>query len=134
MDNSILAIMAFTSYDSLKFKFNTGGNENNSLSTNMFCGGIAAAYAEAIAFPLDTIQRRIIINGMTPMYKSQPALISKTINGQFGLTAIAHSIWVQEGVLGFYRGLLPNMARSFFQMGCMFMMYENCKEILISIV
>tara|TARA_A100001015_G_C14955912_1_gene698775 strand:- start:410 stop:1525 length:1116 start_codon:yes stop_codon:yes gene_type:complete len=127
--------IAFTSYDSLKFKFNTGaGNENNSLLTNMFCGGIAAAYAEAIAFPLDTIQRRIIINGMTPMYKSQPALISKTINGPFGLTAIAHSIWVQEGVLGFYRGLLPNMARSFFQMGCMFMMYENCKEILISIV
>eukprot|EP00943_MAST-04B_sp_MAST-4B-sp1_P002776 g2776.t1 len=127
--------IAFTSYDALKLKFKTGaGSENNNLFTNMLCGGIAAAYAEAIAYPLDTIQRRIIINGMTPMYKSQPALFNKTINGPFGITKIAHNIWINEGVLGFYRGLLPNMARSFFQMGCMFMMYENCKELLINIV
>ena len=127
--------IAFTSYDALKLKFNNGedhGDASNSLLTHMICGGIAAAYAEAIAYPLDTLQRRIIINGMTPLYKPQPQQITESIVGPFGLTSMAHSIWVQEGILGFYRGLLPNMVRSFFQMGCMFMVYQNCKKMLVN--
>ena len=134
MDNPYYT-MAFTSYDALKLKFNNGGDHgdaSNSLLTHMICGGIAAAYAEAIAYPLDTLQRRIIINGMTPLYKPQPQQITESIVGPFGLTSMAHSIWIQEGILGFYRGLLPNMVRSFFQMGCMFMVYQNCKKMLVN--
>jgi solute carrier family 25 (mitochondrial phosphate transporter), member 23/24/25/41 len=108
---------AFTAYDELKLKF--GAGEGLTWKT-MAAGGIAAAYAEAIAFPLDTLQRRIIMDGVSPHYY--------TTGKTRGLGEVAMQMWHSEGMLGFYKGLVPNMARKFVQVGTMFSVYEYIKQ------
>ena len=57
--------VAFTAYDELKHKFGAG---DELTWKTMAAGGIAAAYAEAVAYPLDTLQRRMIVDGVSPHY------------------------------------------------------------------
>ena len=109
--------VAFTAYDELKQKF--GGGEDFTWKT-MAAGGIAAAYAEAIAYPLDTLQRRMIVDGVSSQYY-------KTSEKR-GMGEVALHMWHNEGMLGFYKGLVPNMVRKFFQVGTMFFVYEYVKQ------
>lgn len=107
--------VAFTAYENLKTKF--GADQRLSWRT-MLAGGIAGAYAEAIAYPLDTLQRRMIMDGVRPLYQS-------TSSSQ-DFMEVGMQIFENEGFLGFYRGMLPNMLRSAFQMSAMFCVYELC--------
>ena len=109
--------VAFTAYDELKQKF--GAGEELTWKT-MAAGGISAAYAEAVAYPLDTLQRRMIVDGVSPHYY-------KTSEKR-GLGEVALQMWHNEGMLGFYKGLVPNMVRKFFQVGTMFLVYEYIKQ------
>lgn len=70
----------------------SGGGKSLS---HFMSGGLAACCTVAMNQPIDTIRTRLVSQGEPRVYKSIPDAIRK--------------IYINEGVRGYYRGLLPSM-------------------------
>ena len=81
---------------------------------HMICGSLAGVAGIVAAHPFDTVRTRLVGQGEPKLYKGQ-------------LDAI-RSIFKYEGVYGFYRGLLPNVALVGPQAGATFVSYEAFKK------
>lgn len=81
---------------------------------HMFCGSLAGTAGIIAAHPFDTVRTRLVGQGEPKLYTGQ-------------LDAI-RSIFKYEGVRGFYRGLLPNVALVGPQAGATFVSYELFKR------
>lgn len=85
---------------------------------HMICGSLAGVAGIVAAHPFDTVRTRLVGQGEPKLYKGQ-------------IDAI-RSIFKYEGVYGFYRGLLPNVALVGPQAGATFVSYEAFKKVWTS--
>lgn len=81
---------------------------------HMFCGSLAGTAGIIAAHPFDTVRTRLVGQGEPKLYTGQVDAI--------------RSIFKYEGVRGFYRGLLPNIALVGPQAGATFVSYELFKR------
>ena len=81
---------------------------------HMFCGSLAGTAGIIAAHPFDTVRTRLVGQGEPKLYTGQVDAI--------------RSIFKYEGVRGFYRGLLPNVALVGPQAGATFVSYELFKR------
>ncbi|XP_067671065.1 mitochondrial thiamine pyrophosphate carrier-like [Haliotis asinina] len=83
--------------------------------THLFCGSLAGCVATLAVQPMDVMRTRFVAQGEPKMYMS--------------LGDAVVSIWRQDGVVGFYRGLVPAVTQVAPQMGLQFGLYSLCNSI-----
>ena len=101
----------FATSDFLKEKIPNADDKNN-VSTNLLLGGFSGLFSQTVCFPLDTVRRRMQNKEMP--YKN-------------GLDA-GSKILKYEGILSFYKGLLPNILRMVPNTAIRFAIFDYLKE------
>jgi solute carrier family 25 phosphate transporter 23/24/25/41 len=106
----------FASFDILKQMAYPMGTD--STKTNPFVilslGGMAGIFAQTICYPLDTIRRRMQMKGR--VYS--------------GLSNAFLTIYREEGVKGYYRGIVPNAVKVVPNNAIRFLVYEWLKTFM----
>lgn len=80
---------------------------------------MAGAFAQTITYPLDVLRRRMQVTGMDRMgykYKSTWHAVQ--------------CVMAEEGLKGFYKGMMPNYLKVAPAIGVSFVTYEACKDLL----
>ena len=107
----------FAVYETLQRRFlrnsgiTDGAKQRTSWMSTLACGTVAGSIASVFVFPLDLVRRRQQISG-----QRRPAL------------AVAREIAAREGWRGFYRGLVPELAKVIPAVGINFYVYELVRQ------
>ena len=104
----------FATFDLLKENLPDNIDKDNSV-TILSLGGISALFSQTLCYPLDTIRRR---------------MQNKRMNYKNGLDA-GKQILKKEGVLSFYKGLVPNILRMVPNTAIRFSIFEKLKQIFL---
>lgn len=86
----------------------------------LLLGSVSGLVAQTIAYPLDTIKKRIQAQ-CNHLYKNKP----------IGMVECTRMIWRQDGIYGFYQGIYCNMIRILPYSAVMFASYEFFKNIAL---
>lgn len=86
-------------YESLKELLPTGLTDTEQTKWNALCGGVAGAIGQTVAYPFDLLRRRFQMpyRDGKPMYTGVVDAFQKIVR--------------MEGVLGLYKGYLPNFVK-----------------------
>ena len=90
------------------------------------CGAVAGGASKFIMYPLDTIKKRM-----------QFQVLRNTLDGLGDVPKYANAwncaarIYTEEGLRGFYRGIVPTVAKSVVATGVTFAAYEGVKDLLM---
>ncbi|PKU70652.1 calcium-binding mitochondrial carrier protein SCaMC-1-like [Dendrobium catenatum] len=109
----------FYAYEALKDLIVTAqGEEKRDIgaSGRLIAGGLAGAVAQTAIYPLDLIKTRL------QTYACDGVKVPK-------LSTLSRNIWVQEGPLAFYRGLVPSLLGIIPYAGLDLAAYETLKDI-----
>ncbi|KAF9177685.1 hypothetical protein BGZ51_008464 [Haplosporangium sp. Z 767] len=110
----------FQAYEVLRKHFTPPGETSPSVGMKLVCGAVAGSFAQTVTYPLDVLRRRMQVTGMDAVsYK-----YSSTWDG-------VKKIIKQEGVRGLYKGMVPNYLKVAPAISISFVVYEQCKQILI---
>lgn len=105
----------FAAFDYLKATFIPSGNTRDANPLLVLClGGGAGIMAQSVCYPLDTIRRRMQLKG-------------EIYNGM--LDAVM-KISKQEGIMGFYNGIVANAAKIIPNNGIRFFVYSHLTSYL----
>eukprot|EP01094_Clydonella_sp_ATCC50884_P028013 TRINITY_DN8284_c0_g1_i2.p1 TRINITY_DN8284_c0_g1~~TRINITY_DN8284_c0_g1_i2.p1 ORF type:complete len:366 (+),score=84.61 TRINITY_DN8284_c0_g1_i2:256-1353(+) len=92
--------------------------DSRSIRTHLVAGWLAGAFAQTISYPFDLIKKRLQVQsdtiGMPPVRYA-------------GMVDCARQIFRAEGVLGFYKGTLANLAKVAPFVAIQFACYEQIK-------
>ncbi|KAK3525369.1 hypothetical protein QTP86_031250, partial [Hemibagrus guttatus] len=94
---------------------NTSYN-SQAAGVHFLCGGMAACSATVACQPLDTLRTRFAAQGEPKVYRNLRHAVS--------------TMFIQEGVLTFYRGLTPTLLAVFPYAGLQFFSYNVLKKLL----
>lgn len=86
-------------------------------------GALAGTLAQTISYPLDLVRRRLQVQG----FSSDISFGDKHYRG---VTDAFKTIYKEEGVIGFYRGLVPNFIKVVPAISVSFYVYETMKQLL----
>jgi hypothetical protein len=108
----------------------SNNNDNNDsfkrFLTKGFCGGIAGGASKFIVYPLDTIKKRL---------QSQVLLSTATTSISAikynGILHCAQTIYKSEGILGFYKGIVPTVFKAVTATAITFAVYDTTKELIV---
>lgn len=78
---------------------------------------MAGTLAQTIAYPLDLVRRRMQVQDMLP-----------GADKYYGMSDGFRRIWRNEGIVGFYRGLIPNYAKVIPSISLSFVVYEELRR------
>ncbi|GJJ69091.1 solute carrier family 25 (mitochondrial phosphate transporter), member 23/24/25/41 [Entomortierella parvispora] len=110
----------FQAYEVLRAHLTPPGETSPSVGMKLVCGALAGSFAQTITYPLDVLRRRMQVTGMASVsYK-----YSSTWDG-------VKKIIKQEGVRGLYKGMVPNYLKVAPAISISFVVYEQCKQVLI---
>ncbi|KAF4080816.1 hypothetical protein AMELA_G00175540 [Ameiurus melas] len=94
---------------------NTSYN-SQAAGVHFLCGGMAACSATVACQPLDTLRTRFAAQGEPKVYRN--------------LRHAVRTMYIQDGVLTFYRGLIPTLVAVFPYAGLQFFSYNVLKKLL----
>lgn len=86
-----------------------------SVMARLICGGISGAVAQTITYPLDVLRRRLQSSGLLGF------------NYQGVLDALTR-MYREEGLMSFYRGMLPNYLKMVPAISVSFVVYETVQN------
>ncbi|KAK4940193.1 hypothetical protein LTR10_019621 [Elasticomyces elasticus] len=112
----------FMVYESVRHYFTEPGEKNPAWYRKLAAGAISGAVAQTCTYPFDVLRRRFQINSMSGMgyqYKSIWDAI-RTIVGQ-------------EGVLGLYKGIVPNLLKVAPSMASSWLSFEMTRDFLVEL-
>ena len=111
----------FTTYESLKIFISERQNYDHELPVlvRLGCGGVSGAVAQSCTYPLDVIRRRM-----------QVAYIDTSHKANIGWIELAQHLYRTEGLIAFYRGILPNLLKVIPAISISFVTYEYSKSFL----
>ena len=89
---------------------------------NFVCGSISKLISVIITYPITTVRTRI---------QQDQYFHDKTKAKYAGIRDITKRLMSEEGLRGFYKGIIANMARGIPQRGIYFYCYEGLKKIFI---
>lgn len=103
----------FTIYETLKQMTRTLSSSNEvSVPTRLVYGGISGAVAQTITYPLDVLRRRLQSSGLLGFdYR--------------GVLDALGRMYREEGIMSFYRGMLPNYLKMVPAISVSFVVYET---------
>jgi hypothetical protein len=101
------------------FKYKTLFSDYEKNSQKLLCGGLTGVTSVSITYPTDLVRRRMQLQGFdvsVPVYNSVNDCIKK--------------IWKNEGIKGFYRGLVATYIKIFPTIAIQFWALETCQDLL----
>ncbi|OAL34898.1 hypothetical protein AYO20_05859 [Fonsecaea nubica] len=112
----------FMVYESVRKYFTEPGEKNPVWYRKLAAGAIAGAVAQTCTYPFDVLRRRFQINAMSGMgyqYKS--------------IWDAVRTIIAQEGVLGLYKGIMPNLLKVAPSMASSWLSFEVTRDFLVAL-
>ncbi|KAM9434137.1 mitochondrial thiamine pyrophosphate carrier [Clarias gariepinus] len=107
----------FASFQALtEVVHNSTSYNSQAAGVHFMCGGLAACSATVACQPLDTLRTRFAAQGEPKVYRN--------------LRHAIRTMYVQEGALTFYRGLIPTLVAVFPYAGLQFFSYNVLKKLL----
>ena len=108
----------FLAYENLKIwqRARTGKEELSNTDTSI-AATVSKVFAGTVTYPSQVVRSRL--------QTYDPGL--KVQTKSLGLVRIVLDLWRNEGALGFYKGLLPNLARVIPSTCVTFLVYENTR-------
>jgi len=103
----------FAIYDSL-----TSGDRAVGMSA--YAGTISGSVSKIIVYPMDTVKKRL----------QAQAVFGPVGDIYFCMVDCFIKIWKNEGIAGFYRGLLPSVLKAGIATGLSFSLYRGTKNVL----
>jgi solute carrier family 25 (mitochondrial phosphate transporter), member 23/24/25/41 len=95
------------------------------------CGSVAGAVAQTIAYPFDTVKKRLQTQSITKVGPStRPTAAVAEATYYHGTVDCFRKVIRDEGPLALYRGTVPNLARIVPYAAVMFSTYEMSKKAL----
>jgi solute carrier family 25 phosphate transporter 23/24/25/41 len=111
----------FAVYDTLKKYMPRNPDETINPIYTLGAGAIAGAVGQTVAYPLDLIRRRLQVQTLT-------TCLDQHIGRYNGTWDAIKKIYQQEGLTGYYRGLLPNYIKVVPALAVSFATYEKLRE------
>lgn len=134
---SSLASVEIVPYMGLNFLvFEALTNDNRSVGLSGFAGSISGAVSKIAVYPLDTIKRRLQVqafySGGGGANPSAVAAVSAAAESTYYAGAIdcAKKIAAEEGLSGFYRGVVPSVLKATISSALCFGFYRFAKNVL----
>jgi solute carrier family 25 phosphate transporter 23/24/25/41 len=119
-------------YELLKRIFSgSGANDNaNSLSTPtiMFIGGLSAMISSTTLYPLQTIQSRLIMQGLENKFVTNTGITLQT--KKTTMYQLIQHIQKTEGIKGLFKGYCPGITKVVLGNALGFSLYENIKRLI----
>ena len=112
----------FMFYESVRQYFTDPGEKNPIWYRKLAAGAISGAAAQTCTYPFDVLRRRFQVNSMPGMgnqYKS--------------IWDAVRTIVSQEGVLGLYKGILPNLLKVAPSMASSWLSFELTRDFLVEL-
>jgi len=108
----------FLVYENIKiWQRDRKGNQDLSNTDTSIAAAVSKVFAGTITYPSQVVRSRL--------QTYDPAL--KVQRKSVGLVRIAVDCWKNEGALGFYKGIIPNLARVVPSTCVTFLVYENTR-------
>lgn len=118
-----MSLLGFTPYNALNFMFYNNFKrqlEKRDIQmgawNHLLCGGLSGTAAVTFTYPTDLIRRRLQIQGM-----------NSNVPKYSGIVDVIRKIAVEEGIYGFYRGLIPCYMKIFPTLALQFYCIETMK-------
>jgi len=112
----------FMVYESVRFWFTEPGEKNPAWYRKLAAGAISGAVAQTCTYPFDVLRRRFQINSMSGMgfqYK--------------GIWDAVRTIVSQEGIMGLYKGIVPNLLKVAPSMASSWLSFEVTRDFLVDL-
>jgi len=87
--------------------------------TLLSCGAMSSTCGQVVAYPLVLIRTKLQTQGM----RNRPVIYNGTLD-------CFNKIWKEEGIRGFYRGILPNFMKAVPAISISYLVYEKAKKFL----
>ena len=114
-------ILQFTAYEEMKKLNSIRKRDEASYSRGidyLVFGGLSKLFSGTITFPYQVVRTRLQTHGARKQYD--------------GISGVLRTTWKDSGVRGFYRGLLPYLARVLPSSAVTFLVYESTKSLISS--
>ncbi|KAK5223437.1 hypothetical protein LTR47_010169 [Exophiala xenobiotica] len=112
----------FMVYESVRSWFTEPGDKNPIWYRKLAAGAISGAVAQTCTYPFDVLRRRFQINSMSGMgfqYK--------------GIWDAVRTIVSQEGIMGLYKGIVPNLLKVAPSMASSWLSFEMTRDFLVDL-
>ncbi|KAK9283054.1 hypothetical protein L1049_011282 [Liquidambar formosana] len=115
--------ISFSVYDTLRSSWQSQRPHDSPVLVSLACGSVSGIASSTVTFPLDLVRRRMQLEGAG----GRARIYTTGLFGTFG------HIFRNEGVLGLYRGILPEYYKVVPGVGICFMVYETLKMLFSDI-
>ena len=113
----------FAVYEGLKKCIPVDGEEGKPAKTALFgCGAVAGTVGQCVSYPIDTVRRRLQVQGFGPA--------AAAYHYGHSIAATMKTIVKEEGVRGLYKGMTANLAKVAPAVSISFVTYEYMRELL----
>ena len=123
----------FAIYDYLCRQEMKSGKQTKVMSAGM-AGAIAGGTSKLIVYPLDTVKKRLQAQSFTQFWNmplsSSSAAAAKATNQYSNMVDCMIRMTKEEGILAFYRGLVPTVMKSMCATSITFAMFTLTKNSL----
>lgn len=112
----------FMVYESVRGWFTEPGEKHPVWYRKLAAGAISGAVAQTCTYPFDVLRRRFQINSMSGMgyqYK--------------GIWDAVRTIVAQEGIMGLYKGIVPNLLKVAPSMASSWLSFEMTRDFLVEL-
>jgi Mitochondrial carrier protein len=110
-------------------------HQSTSVSLSAYAGSVSGAVSKMIVYPMDTVKRRLQAQAFFSehYYESTATLMNNSSGSNknnLGMLECAVSIYKHEGVLSFYRGIVPSVLKTAISTSLTFAVFRWTKNVL----
>ncbi|KAF3492036.1 Lpz11p [Arthroderma uncinatum] len=112
----------FMTYESIRKYLTPDGDSNPNAARKLLAGAISGGVAQTCTYPFDVLRRRFQINTMSGMGYKYTSIFD-------AIRVIA----VEEGIRGFYKGIVPNLLKVAPSMASSWLSFELTRDFFVSL-
>jgi solute carrier family 25 phosphate transporter 23/24/25/41 len=113
----------FAVYEGLKKCVPVDGEDGKPAKSALFaCGAMAGTVGQCVSYPIDTVRRRMQVQGFGPA--------AAAYHYGHSISATMATIVKEEGIRGLYKGMTANLAKVAPAVSISFVTYEYMRELL----
>ncbi|EFQ98897.1 solute carrier family 25 member 42 [Nannizzia gypsea CBS 118893] len=112
----------FMTYESIRKVLTPEGESNPSAPRKLLAGAISGAVAQTCTYPFDVLRRRFQINTMSGMGYKYTSIFDAV-----------RVIALEEGIRGFYKGIVPNLLKVAPSMASSWLSFELTRDFFVGL-
>lgn len=121
---SAIQFACYSTFTELYFHFK---QDQLNIFEKFLCGSLSGGFGKTIVYPLDTIRKRLQVQGFEEGRKS----LGQTQKYHGMINCISTMYKNENGLWAFYKGYVPGMAKAFISSGLYFSLFEFFKLVIV---